>query len=272
MSSLSTFQGGSLTTKLLRARYLVMGTTYTPASDVAAFYAQVYGATGGANGASKGGIGGPGYSEKYYATPSGSYTYAIGAAGSTSGTAGGTTTFDVMTVTGSGGVTTATGSAGGVGSGGDFNATGGTGGNFVTTYGGCGGAGSRAGNGGNGSNDGGANGQGGTGGNNASGTTPGGPASAPSGSAIAMPWGNASETFFGFANGGLGGGSVGVPLLNNSYAYLYGPGMYYYSSALYPAVPPGLMAGYTAPFPFAKYTNGATGGFPAVIVIIEVLK
>lgn len=262
----------TLTTKMLRARYLTSGTTYTPASDVKEFYAQIYGATGGASAGSLGGIGGPGYSEKYYPAPSGSYTYSIGAGG-VLGTAGGTTTFDVMTVTGSAGVTTTTGGAGGVGSGGDFNASGGSGGNRVSTsYGGNGGAGSRAGNGGNGGNDGGSNGQGGTGGNNASGTTPGGYATSPSGSALVMPWGGASESFYGLANGGLGYGAVGVPILNNSYSYLYGPGMYYYTGVNYPAVVPGSMGGYTQPFPYARYGNTFTGGLPAVIVIIEVLK
>jgi len=264
--------GAALTTKMLRARYLTSGTSYTPASDVSAFYAQIYGATGGANAGSLGGIGGPGYSEKYYPAPSGSYTYSIGAGGAP-GTAGGTTTFDVMTVTGSAGVTTTTGGAGGVGSGGDFNASGGAGGNRVSTsYGGNGGAGSRAGNGGTGGVDGGSGGQGGTGGNNASGTTPGGYATAPSGSAIVMPWGGASEAFYGLANGGLGYGAVGVPILNNSYSYLYGPGMYYYTGVNYPAVVPGGMGGYTQPFPHARYGNASTSGLPAVIVIIEVLK
>lgn len=270
--SLQSGTSAALTTKMLRARYLTSGTSYTPASDVKEFYAQVYGATGGASAGSLGGIGGPGYSEKYYPAPSGSYTYSIGAGG-VLGTAGGTTTFDVMSVTGSAGVSTTTGGAGGVGSGGDFNASGGAGGNRVSTsYGGSGGAGSRAGNGGTGGIDGGSNGQGGTGGNNASGTTPGAAATAPSGSAIVMPWGGASESFYGLGNGGLGGGAVGVPILSNSYSYMYGPGMYYYAGVNYPAVVPGGMGGYTQPFPYARYFNSATGGFPGVIVIIEVLK
>lgn len=164
-----------------RGHVLTSGTTYTPTSIVKSFYAFVYGATGGRTnlGGSAGG-GGPGYSEKYYATPSGSYSYSIGAGGTTSGTNGGSTTFDVMTVTGGAGVTTRTGAAGGVGSGGDFNATGGTGGNgdsIANTPGGAGGAATRAGNGGNGApgigNSYGSGGGGGTGGNNASGGTGG---------------------------------------------------------------------------------------------------
>lgn len=262
----------TLTTKMLRARYLQSGTTYTPAADVKEFYAQVYGASGGAAGVSSwGGVGGPGYSEKHYPTPSGSYSYTIGAAGTPSGTAGGTTTFDVMSVTGSGGVTTTTGSAGGVGSGGDFNATGGTGGNRVSSsYGGCGGAGSRAGNGGNGGNDGGSSGQGGTGGNNASGFMPGAGATAPSGSAIAMPWG--TETFMGGAPFGTGAkGACGAPLLSSSYASLIGaPALVTYQL---PMVAPAYnSATVFHPYPFAQYGNNSTSGMPGLIVIIEVLK
>ena len=177
----------------LRMRGFAQGTTYTPAADVKSFYALVYGATGGiSTGSPKAGVGGCGYSEKYYATPAASYTYSIGARGASTGTAGGTTTFDVMTVTGSGGVTGTTGSSGGVGSGGDFNATGGTGGNsngVANANGGGGGAGSRAGNGGNGSASTGLNTSsgGGTGGNNASGTTPGAGATAKAAGALTLP-------------------------------------------------------------------------------------
>ena len=154
-----------------RVRTLTSGITYTPPADVKKIRVFVTGATGGiSTGTYRGGVGGGGYSEKLYNPVGASYTYAIGAGGTTSGTAGGTTTFDVMSVTGSGGVTSATGSSGGVGSGGDFNASGGTGGNSVNGNnggGGGGGAGSRAGNGGtggNGSNDGGTGGGGGGGG------------------------------------------------------------------------------------------------------------
>lgn len=161
-----------------RSRFLESGTTYTPATNVKSFYVFVFGSTGGqAAVANSGGIGGSGYSEKYYSNASGTYTYSIGAGG-VAGTAGGTTTFDVISVTGSSPSTSSTGSAGGVGSGGDFNATGGTGGNGATGGGGGGGGGAatRAGNGGNGGNavaNVSAGAGGGTGGNNASGATPG---------------------------------------------------------------------------------------------------
>ena len=188
-------------TNSIRTRAFTTGTTYTVSSDVKSFYVLVYGATGGLNGANKGGVGGAGYSEKYYATPGASYSYAIGAAGTTSGTSGGTTTFDVISVTGSAGVTGTTGGAGGAGSGGDYNATGGTGGNYSGTSGGGGGGGgaaSRAGNGGNGGNGSGASagGGGGTGGNNASGVTTGTAATAKNASALVLP-GVLSEVYFG---------------------------------------------------------------------------
>jgi len=269
--SLQSGSSASLTTKLLRARYLASGTTYTPPADVKEFYVQVYGASGGVSGGSLGGVGGPGYAEKYYPIPSGSYSYTVGAAGTPSGTAGGTTTFNGISVTGSGGVTTTTGSAGGVGSGGDFNATGGTGGNRVTSgYGGCGGAGSRAGNGGNGGIDGGASGQGGTGGNNASGFIPGSGATAPSGSAIVMPWG--TETFMGGSPlGASAKGACGAPLLENSYASLIGyPALVTYQLPM--VAPVYNSATVFRPYPFAQYGNNSTSGMPGLIVIIEVLK
>jgi hypothetical protein len=164
-----------------RTRQLTAGTTYTPQSKVKSFYVFVYGSTGGRGGSSvqAGGMGGPGYSEKYYTSPSGSYTYAIGAGGTTAGTTGGTTSFDVVSVPGTIGLnsTSTTGKAGAAGSGGDFNATGGTGGNGnAGAGGGGGGAATRAGNGGNGGNAVTtvlAGGGGGTGGNNASGATGG---------------------------------------------------------------------------------------------------
>jgi hypothetical protein len=175
------------TTANFRTRNLTSGTTYTPTAAVKSFYAFVYGATGGRNTGGNGGNGGAGYSETYYTSPSGSYTYAIGAAGTTSGTAGGTTTFGAMSVTGSAGVTSNTGSSGGVGSGGTFNATGGAGGNGDGTRGGGGGgAGTRAGVGGTGATQTGTTGGGGggTGGNNASGGTGGAAATSASGSAL----------------------------------------------------------------------------------------
>lgn len=190
------------TTNSIRTRALTTGTTYTVSSDVKSFYVLVYGAMGGVNGTNKGGVGGNGYSEKYYASPSSSYSYAIGAAGSSSGTSGGSTTFGgVITVTGSAGVTGTSGGAGGAGSGGDYNATGGTGGNYSGTsggYGGGGGGASRAGNGGNGSNGSGSTrgAGGGTGGNNASGSTSGANATSKNASALVLP-GVLSETFFG---------------------------------------------------------------------------
>lgn len=171
-----------------RTRVLTSGTTYTPTSQVKSFYAFVYGATGGHTKANTtGGGGGGGYSETYYTSPSGSYTYSIGAAGTTAGTNGGTTTFGAISITGAGGVTSATGGAGGVGSGGTFNATGGAGGNGASGCGGGGGgAATRAGNGGTGAAGTGtiAGGGGGTGGNNASGTTAGIAATTASGSAL----------------------------------------------------------------------------------------
>ena len=270
--------GAALTAKLLRSKFLTSGTTYTPAADVSAFYAQIYGATGGASGSSNGGIGGPGYSEKYYPAPSGSYTYAVGASGTNSGTAGGTTTFDVMSVTGSGGVTSGTGSAGGVGSGGDFNASGGAGGNYSGTpggYGGSGGAGSRAGTGGAGaagasSSPGGG---GGTGGNNASGLNGGAAATAVSGSAIVMPWGGTDEKFFAGVSM-TGPGAFGTSILSGGYSALYGSFMYNpsFTDTYQYVMPSGTnnLAGML--YPRASYKNSATFGSSAVIVVIEVLK
>jgi hypothetical protein len=197
-----------------RTRILTQGTTYTPLASVKSFYAFVYGATGGRGSvAGISGCGGPGYSEKYYTAPlSASYTYALGAGGTTAGTNGGTTTFDVMSVTGGGGVTSRTaGIAGGVGSGGDFNATGGTGGGgqyIGACNGGGGGAGTRAGNGGNGANaTTNAGGGGGTGGNNASSRTGGIAATAVSGSALNLTstLNPQIQTFAAGSDGGTGG-------------------------------------------------------------------
>lgn len=204
-----------------RTRVLTSGTTYTPVSQVKSFYALVYGAAGGQNTANgKGGVGGPGYSETYYSSPSGSYSYSIGAGGTTSGTAGGTTTFGAMSITGSNGVTGNSGSTGGVGSGGTFNATGGTGGTGLggtsAKGGGGGGAGSRAGNGGNGGNNTGSTGSGGggggTGGNNASGSTGGAAATVKAAGALdtSTTLGTMSETFDAGNNGTASNGGTGA--------------------------------------------------------------
>ena len=185
----ATAASGALTTKLVRARFLSGGTSYTPASDVESFWVFVFGSSNGGWTQSIGAPGGSGYSEKYYPIPSGSYSYAIGAG--TSGATSGTTTFDTISVGGVTFPTTTAGTAGGVASGGDFNANGGTGGSTSgSAYAGAGGPGTRAGVGGNGGNSvsttgGGA---GGTGGNNATGGTGGLAASAPSGSALVLPW------------------------------------------------------------------------------------
>ena len=162
--------------------------TYTPGAEVKSFYIIAWGATGGiSSGSGKGGQGGAGYSERYFSSPSGSYTVTIGAAGTTAGTAGGTTSFGgVISITGSGGVTGSTGGTGGVASGGTYNANGGAGGNGGATInpgqGGGGASGSRAGNGfaggtgtGGGSGQGGgAGGGGGTGGAGGTGAAGGG--------------------------------------------------------------------------------------------------
>ena len=155
--------------------------TYVPTTGCIGFLACVYGATGGTRdtASAKGGTGGAGYSEKFYAAPlAGSYSIVIGAGGigggNTGGT-GGTTTFGgVISVPSSAGASS-NGTAGAAGTGGDFNATGGTGGNGSTYGGGGGGSASRAGNGGNGAAGTGSNGGGGggTGGNSASGSTGG---------------------------------------------------------------------------------------------------
>ena len=155
--------------------------TYVPTTGCIGFLACVYGATGGTRdtASNRGGTGGAGYSEKFYAAPlAGSYSIVIGAGGigggNTGGT-GGTTTFGgVISVPSSAGASF-NGTAGAAGTGGDFNATGGTGGNGSTYGGGGGGSASRAGNGGNGAAGTGSigGGGGGTGGNSASGSTRG---------------------------------------------------------------------------------------------------
>ena len=156
--------------------------TYVPTTGCIGFLACVYGATGGTRETAsfaKGGTGGAGYSEKFYAAPlAGSYSIVIGAGGigsGSTGNTGGTTTFGgVISVPSSAGAA-GNGTAGAAGTGGDFNATGGTGGNGGTNGGGGGGSASRAGNGGNGAAGTGSigGGGGGTGGNSASGSTRG---------------------------------------------------------------------------------------------------
>jgi hypothetical protein len=107
-----------------------------------------------------------------------------------------------------------------VGTGGDYNATGGTGGSGANAGGGGGGgAATRAGNGGNGANgtatDGGAG--GGTGGNNASGTTPGIAATSVNGSAYSLTTFASTVTFAaGYDVFATFGGSGADALNNNS--------------------------------------------------------
>lgn len=203
---------------------ITSGTTYTPAANVGMFMVMVRGATGGrASFAGGGGCGGSGYSEKLYRSPSGSYTYAIGAAGTSSGTDGGTTSFDVISITGSGGSTTAAGGAGGVATGGDFNANGGAGGAGIASTaagGGGGGGGGRSGVGGTGAaaTSGVGGGGGGTGGNNASGATAG-VAGTLSGSAVPIPYYSdfSGEVFFAGVDGSAangGNGAQGYTTLN----------------------------------------------------------
>lgn len=168
---------------IVTARQLQSGTTYTAPSGLKALRVFVVGSTGAwqktaSSIAALGGNGGNGYSEKYFASPAATYSYAVGAGGTGNGGAGGTTTFNSCSVTGASGVAqTTTGAAGGVGSGGDFNATGGTGGNAGGTGnysgGGGGAAGSRAGNGFNGATGVAGGGGGGGTGSAGSGTTPG---------------------------------------------------------------------------------------------------
>lgn len=210
MSNGTTWQSTALsTTPIFNYREFNSSGTYTPTVGTVAFWVFMWGATGGqSNGTYRGGLGGPGYSEKYYSTVASSYSYTIGAAGGTAGAAGGSSTFGgVISITGGAGVVSAAGSAGGVGSGGDFNASGGQGGNGVTSSGGgAGGPGTRAGNGGNGGNgtsgvQGG--GGGGTGGNNASGSTGGAAATAKAAGALTLPFGQTAEFFSAGTNGTL---------------------------------------------------------------------
>lgn len=184
-----------------RTRTFSTSRTYTVPSDVRSIYVFAWGATGGQNtAAAKGGVGGAGYAELFIASPAASYTVTIGAAGSTSGTAGGTTSFGAISITGSGGVTGGSGSAGGVATGGGFNANGGAGGTSSASGVGAGGggSGSRAGNGYAGaanSNPFAAVAGGGTGGA-ASGNTPGIAATSASGSALVLPFGALAISFY----------------------------------------------------------------------------
>jgi len=170
---------------------LLSGSTFTPKSTSTKMYVQVYGAQGGVSATYAGGVGGSGFSEKYYSgSLAASYSYSVGAGGAL-GATGGTTTFDTISITSSAGVTSTTASSGGVGSGGDFNATGGSGGTGLNSggtarNGGMGGDATRAGNGGNGAAGSAsiAGGGGGTGGNNASLGTGGDAATAADASAL----------------------------------------------------------------------------------------
>jgi hypothetical protein len=159
--------------------------TYTPNGPVA-FLACATGSTSsslyGVNWR-KGGSGGGGYSEKFFSgSLASSYSVVVGGAGPKTGSydtssarLGGTTTFDTISIPSSAvpvGASSSdfSASAGGVGSGGDFNATGGTGSTVNSDdYGSSGGgAATRAGNGGNAgtTNSSGSGSGGGTGGNN----------------------------------------------------------------------------------------------------------
>ncbi len=223
--------GTAAVVQSIRLRNFLQGTTYTPDASVGSFYVFVSGSTGSlhVSGVNPGGTGAAGYSEKYYAAPSGSYTYSIGAGHvGTSAGAGANTTFDTISITGSGGVSNGTGSAGGVASGGDFNANGGAGGNFSNRNGGPGGAAGRAGNGGNGGN--GTNltiagGGGGTGGNNASANIGGIAAAAVSGSALVLPFGIQYETFQAGTSGvgsAPGNGASGTSTIDMPYMAILG--------------------------------------------------
>ena len=112
---------------------LTSGTSYSPGPDANMLFVTVHGATGAPQNtsaiyAARGGCGGAGYAEKVYVAPlASSYSYSIGAGGAP-GTAGGTTTFDTITITGGGSTTTTSGGGGSTATGGDFNANGGAGG------------------------------------------------------------------------------------------------------------------------------------------------
>jgi len=134
----------SATGQLLRApQILTSGTSYTTPANCTAIYVEAVGGGGGggkdagsANFSGGGGGGGGGYAAKYFTvTASTPYTYAIGAGGATTPTAGGNTTFTVgaTTITAGGGSVgsnggTALGGAGGTSTNGDLNIGGGDGG------------------------------------------------------------------------------------------------------------------------------------------------
>jgi hypothetical protein len=116
--------------------------TYTTPANVKAIFVQCWGgggSGGGGNGASGRGVGGGGggYSQKLIASPSATYSYAVGAGGTAAtqgnnGNTGGTTTFGTSLLTCNGGTGGATatgvvmaGVSGGAASGGDLNITGG---------------------------------------------------------------------------------------------------------------------------------------------------
>lgn len=269
----------------LRVKSFQSGTTYTVSSDVKSFYVFVFGAMGSCNAVPRGGVGGSGYSEKYYASPAASYSFAIGAGSATNGN-GGTTTFGgVISVSGSGGITGAGGSAGGAGSGGDYNATGGIGGSGNYNNGGPGGAGSRAGNGGNGGNgaSGVLGGGGGTGGNNASGATAGGAATTKAAGAITLPW-NPQIEFFDSGFGGISASgkflsevsSINTTLWNIS--YVSGLNTIAIStggaSVNIPAygVVSNTVTTIPAKIPYSENNNGSPVNTAGLIVILEVLK
>ncbi len=117
--------------------------TYTPSGDVKSFVVYAIGGGGGGGGcpntagATGAGGGAGGTAIKVYTNPlASSYSYTIGAAGTgvvnANGTAGGATTFDVLTANGGGGGTVGlgttgsprTGGTGGTATGGDINITG----------------------------------------------------------------------------------------------------------------------------------------------------
>lgn len=122
--------------------------TYTKPANVTSILVEIVGGGGGGGGITAGatsiavasGGGGGGYSRKYYASAAATYTYTVaasaaGGVGGTNGTAGNTTTFDVMTANGgaggslAGGISTSSigitiGGAGGTASGGDINSQG----------------------------------------------------------------------------------------------------------------------------------------------------
>jgi len=138
--------------------------TYTPSVGVVAFLACCVGSTAATQLYSsryKTGVGGGGYSEKFFSSPASSYPVVIGAGGPTSNTAsvsvraGGTTTFDTISIPSSEATYhTRIAGDGALGTGGDFNARGGRGGdlqNSTSTYaagGSGGGSATRAGDGG----------------------------------------------------------------------------------------------------------------------------